>query len=394
MSGYLSKGMGPVQTIKRVKKNHDFFLENGYDINIFTLDCLPIPTYTKIKKKKSLIVDWLHKVAREMALMSKTYSKFRINLMFKECHRILDYYNSLDRHPNIIVFHSLFDMYEYLKYFKIEGVKYALFTHSDGNPLKMLFMSFPKLKSSKFEKEIYAREDYVISHVDIKPCIAKIEERTYLKKYPALGGKTILVENGIDDLSDAELKELSDIKSLPQKFKYRLVTTGSINGRKGQAEVIEALTKIPQEMLKDIHVDFVGEGPEKLELEQRIIKYGLSDNVSFLGYKPNGEVFKYLAQNNIYVLISKLEGLPLSILEALRAGISIISTNVSGIPEIVDSSNGVLIEPNVEELVEVFRNLDKYDWRVMGEASRKKFVDYYTFERMKNDYLKMLKKMS
>ena len=46
-------------------------------------------------------------------------------------------------------------------------------------------------------------------------------------------------------------------------------------------------------------------------------------------------------------------------MEALRGGIGVISTNVSGIPEIVDSTNGVLIEPNVNELTDVLKHLDK-----------------------------------
>ena len=119
----------------------------------------------------------------------------------------------------------------------------------------------------------------------------------------------------------------------------------------------------------------------------------MSDVIQFVCAIPNNEVYKHQAQSNISILISKLEGLPLSLLEGLRSGVALISTNVSGIPEVVhNGENGVLINYSQEELNEVFNNLDKYDWDAMGKVSRKMFEDYYNFPRMREDYVKMLKK--
>ena len=100
-----------------------------------------------------------------------------------------------------------------------------------------------------------------------------------------------------------------------------------------------------------------------------------------------------MAKGNIAILISALEGLPLSLIEGMRSGMGIISTRVSGIPEIVnEGKNGVLINPVVDELVKVFNNLNKYDWNKMGLESRKSFDDYYNFPRMRRDYIHMLQK--
>lgn len=52
-------------------------------------------------------------------------------------------------------------------------------------------------------------------------------------------------------------------------------------------------------------------------------------------------MYKHLAQADIFVLLSENEGLPISIIEAMRAGLAIISTNVSGIPELVSNDNGL-----------------------------------------------------
>ena len=120
-------------------------------------------------------------------------------------------------------------------------------------------------------------------------------------------------------------------------------------------------------------------------------KYGLQGTVTFEGVIPNLEVYKYQARCNIAILISKVEGLPLALLEGMRSGLALISTRVSGMPEIIEEGvNGLLINPNVNELVDVFNNMDKYDWTTMGVESRKKFDEFYNFSRMRADYANML----
>ena len=90
--------------------------------------------------------------------------------------------------------------------------------------------------------------------------------------------------------------------------------------------------------------------------------------------------------------MSQLEGLPISIIEALRSGLPIISTNISGIPELLRNDNGVLIDPDIDQLVTVLENLDDYNWDSMGKRSRELFESYYSFKRMRTNYLQMLNK--
>ena len=128
---------------------------------------------------------------------------------------------------------------------------------------------------------------------------------------------------------------------------YRLCCTGSINARKGQRLIIEALKNIPKDILKEIHIDFIGDGSDRIPLEMMVKDNELEKHVSFLGLIPNNEVYKYLANNNIFILMSKNEGLPISIIEAMRESMAIISTEVSGIPELVKTGyNGILLNPN------------------------------------------------
>ena len=105
---------------------------------------------------------------------------------------------------------------------------------------------------------------------------------------------------------------------------------------------------------------------------------------------PNEVVYRQLAEENIYILMSQNEGLPISIIEAMRAGLPVISTKVAGIPEIVkDGYNGILLQPSTDELVPILENIEKYNWKDMGIKSRERFEKELTFDRMRKDFCDM-----
>ena len=116
--------------------------------------------------------------------------------------------------------------------------------------------------------------------------------------------------------------------------------------------------------------------------------------MTFYGSVSNNDIHEKLSQEDIFILMSNNEGLPISIIEAMRAGLPVISTTVSGIPEQVRPLyNGILIEPSVKELVNVLNDLPKYDWEGMGKNSRIRFENEFTFTQMMNSYCDMLDKI-
>ena len=88
--------------------------------------------------------------------------------------------------------------------------------------------------------------------------------------------------------------------------------------------------------------------------------------------------------------MSNSEGLPISIIEGLRAGLGVISTPVAGIPEMVKADNGILINPDSNELANVFSHIDDYDWTTFGKNSRKLFEEEYDFTEMISSYCDMM----
>ena len=98
-----------------------------------------------------------------------------------------------------------------------------------------------------------------------------------------------------------------------------------------------------------------------------------------------------LQRHGIFILMSSNEGLPISIIEAMRAGLPVITTNLAGMPEQVETGrNGVLIACKADALAELLGRMEEYDWEAMGQESRRRFEREFTFSLMLQQYCAML----
>ena len=314
-----------------------------------------------------------------------------MNNYYKVTERLNNFYISQNRTPDIVEFHSEMDCYYYLKSRKEHTAKTVVFLHSDGIPFAMNLVYYPCLINSRYYRNVWKKIEWTFEQVDKIVFIAQRGQDNFLKLFPNIDpAKTFVMLNGIDDLTADQKKEVEEIRNREYEFKYRLCCTGTINTRKGHLYIIEALHRISKEKLKNIHVDFLGEGPQRAVLEELVKQYGLENHIKFYGSVPNVEVYRHLAANNIYILMSQNEGLPISIIEAMRAGLPVISTKIAGIPEIVkDSYNGLLLNPSTEELVPIIEHIEDYNWKEMGVKSRDRFQNELTFDRMMKDFCNM-----
>ncbi|HEY2249668.1 MAG TPA: GT4 family glycosyltransferase PelF, partial [Planctomycetaceae bacterium] len=95
-------------------------------------------------------------------------------------------------------------------------------------------------------------------------------------------------------------------------------------------------------------LDIVGDGPDRAMLEAMCDELDLRSNVNFLGFRH--DLHELLPQADLFVLSSVTEGLPMTLLEAMAAGLPIVSTDVGGIPELVDhEQTGLLVAPQNPE---------------------------------------------
>ncbi len=85
----------------------------------------------------------------------------------------------------------------------------------------------------------------------------------------------------------------------------------------------------------------VGDGPDRAAVEGAVARLGLGDRVTLLGRRL--DVPELLADSDVFTLISRQEGFPLSILEAMRAGLPVVASDVGGIREAVRDETGLLV---------------------------------------------------
>lgn len=387
-AGWLSNLVGPSRTLNRIIKNKSYYRQRGYEVEIYTMDQLSkkeFPPTTSVNPA-SLVKSFIRKLAFHSSLVCRLLMKYTL---MRYAEQITNYYLSLNRASDIVVFHDIFSCYFFLKNTPRRQVKTVLFYHNNGAAFDSFLFYYPCLKNSNYLKYLLEIEKYILSQIDKVVFIAEYGRQNFFRIHPDFDfNKTIFFHNGIEDLP----KTMNEENILfPHSFKYRLCCVGTINERKGQRIIIEALAQVSLAVRKNIHVSFIGDGPLKNELEKLVSTKGLSAQVTFEGAMDNSKIDSHLRQVNIFILMSYEEGLPISIIEALRAGLPVISTRVGGIPELViENENGFLLDPDVRQLAVLLQHLEDFDWKTLGYNSRQYFLQKFTFKKMMENYCNML----
>ncbi len=128
----------------------------------------------------------------------------------------------------------------------------------------------------------------------------------------------------------------------PQPGPSRLVAIGRLSEQKGFSLLLDALA-LTRDMVPGLHVELVGDGPLRDSLVAQATALGVTDLVTFAGWKTEPEVRASLAAAQALILPSFAEGLPMVIMEAFAAGRPAIATSIAGIPELVTPDTGWLV---------------------------------------------------
>lgn len=136
----------------------------------------------------------------------------------------------------------------------------------------------------------------------------------------------------------------STLYAQPQIAPPKIVMIARFCEQKDHLSLILALNKISH---LNWELDLIGDGDSQL-IAAKIEELKLSHKVNILGYRSN--VNEILSASQIFVLISHWEGLPLSIIEAMRAGLPIIASDVGGVSEvIINTQTGYLVK-SIEDI--------------------------------------------
>jgi glycosyltransferase involved in cell wall biosynthesis len=151
--------------------------------------------------------------------------------------------------------------------------------------------------------------------------------------------------------------------------------------------LIEAFSRVSPDALTRLLL--VGDGPQMEELQQTVNRKGLSERVSFLGFRKDTE--EILSACDCFVLCSDSEGLSCSVLEAMASGLPAIATDVGGNSElIVEGKTGMLTEKgNAGDLASKMEHLrkNKVLCEAMGQHARARVEAQYANERVVEHYV-------
>ena len=126
--------------------------------------------------------------------------------------------------------------------------------------------------------------------------------------------------------------------------------------------IIRAFEEV-QKRYPNATLDILGQGNKRKELELYVNEHQLN-GIRFIGQVPNEKIYDYLRANDIMLSAPKIDNMPVSLLEAMNAGVLVISSNVGGVPYIIEHERtGLLFESgNVDALA------DQMEWVLTHQA--------------------------
>ncbi len=155
-----------------------------------------------------------------------------------------------------------------------------------------------------------------------------------VERIPA--SKVLVIHNGVE-------LDLPLPSAAWNDWSPRAITVARLDPVKDQKTMIRAVRIIVDDC-SGFQLDIVGDGPSRTELERLAAELDLSRNVRFLGYRT--DVGATLRRPQVFLLSSISEGISLTLLEAMAAGLPIVATDVGGNREVVVSgTTGLLVPP-------------------------------------------------
>jgi glycosyltransferase involved in cell wall biosynthesis len=186
-------------------------------------------------------------------------------------------------------------------------------------------------------------------HADRVVSISDFDRDRTVEQAPEARGKTFVCRVGIDTRS------WSDLERRPEPG--RLLCVAALRAKKGQLELVQAAAELLRRG-RDVTVVLAGDGEERERVARCAAEAGV--DVELLGAVGPDRVREELTRAGAFVLPCRvapngdLDGIPVAIMEAMAAGVPVVSTRLSGVPElVVDGESGYLAAPgDVPTLVE------------------------------------------
>jgi glycosyltransferase involved in cell wall biosynthesis len=207
--------------------------------------------------------------------------------------------------------------------------------------------------------------------------VCEADRRTALRDRVVSIDQLRTVHNGMPDIDPAE-------RARPGSTPVRLLTIARLAEQKDYRTLLHALARLRD---LDWHLEQIGDGPQRSAIRAMADELKLSQRITWSGLSP--DPIPSLARAQVYALISNWEGFPRSILEAMRAGLPVVASDVGGVRESVEDGATGFVVPrgDVDRLADRMRRLIESSAlrSRFGSAGRARYERHFTFERMLAD---------
>lgn len=324
----------------------------------------------------------LKNLIRSLSKKSVVIATLRLQrAVFGPSRKIVKRYDTMIDKAPTVVFHEIYTCYEYLKKHRSEKQRVILVLHGSGEMFR--FENYVETKIGKIILRRWSKylEDCVLKGCDRIGFDADLPRRHFCELYSYDEEKTFYVYNGIEE------------RPMPSKKQYdklRLICIATLSERKNQIGILNAIAMLPQDTQNKIELILVGDGEARISLENKARQ--LASKIDFKGSAIESTYYQYMLESNCFCLFSKSEGLPIAIIEGMRAGLPIIGSRVDGIPEeIIDGETGYVVDLDEKQLSERLQYLVDHICVLeeMGKASYDYYVKKFTMQAMVEKYVQI-----
>ena len=230
----------------------------------------------------------------------------------------------------------------------------ALFTAFGDSSKKVHWLQYeykkinPNANYDKLFKKILPNFDNIVAVSD--------NVKKYFNDIYHLDDKVEVIYNIIDQNKiDKKSKEECDV--ILNNKELNIVSVGRLHKMKGYDRLIDAFSMLKKEnLLNDVKLRIYGNGPEYVNLKQQINDLKLNDNIMLMGQVLNP--YKYIKNNDLFVLSSVYEPFGLVIVEALSLHVPVLATSNSATSKlIVDNKTGLIVENSIDGLYEGLKKI-------------------------------------
>ena len=268
---------------------------------------------------------------------------------------------------------------------------YAMASQMVGNRKPILFTEHgrflpdhPSTKRITFNRLMLRAKDRLVA-------VGKDVKRALIENEGLPANRIDVIYNGVPtgrfekEISEEARQGIRSSLGIPPDAAV-VVQVARLDYLKDHVTAVRAIAQATQQA--NMHLIIVGDGPEREKIEQEINDYEIGDRVHMIGLRK--DIPEILAASDILLLTSISEGIPLTLIEGMAAGLPIVSTDVGGVSEVVTNQVHALLSPS-QDAAQIASHLVQltHDCKLrhqLGSAGRKVARERFSESVMQHHY--------